>query len=503
MSVATNILNNVLDHIIQGVVMYDSDRRLVIWNDQFEHILQFPKGLLKVGLPIMDLTSFLTKRGDFGIGDPSELARARIDFLWTQSTLKSEIKVRDDHIYEVLSHMTYDGGLVITYTDITERKKAEQDLRLSEARFRDYTDSGSDWYWEADANQIYTYFSEIRTGAGKKIDASDLIGINRIKRHEETMLDPKLLVPHVKDIEARRPFRDFEYGLAPNLFVSVNGKPVFDETGDFIGYRGVGRDVTNQVLAQQEIKKQRDELELLNLQKSKFFSIIAHDLKNPFNVMIGYADLIEKMGDQLDRKKLLEIARSIGVTSHNLYRLLENLLAWGQSQMGATRFDPSTVHLHDLLNQATQDLSAAAEAKNIDLKLEVTDIALVADPDLITTVIRNLVSNAIKFTPAKGDITVSAISQHNNGGGDQIIVSVADTGIGISEERLTNLFDLDTNISTSGTGGEAGTGLGLLICREFVEQHGGTISAASEPGEGTTVMFSLPGTPAVASPAAN
>jgi signal transduction histidine kinase len=503
MSVAATILNTVLDHIIQGVVMYDSDHRLVVWNDHFEQILKFPDGMMKVGTPIMELTSFATKRGDFGPGDPKELALARINSLWAHSTLKSEVTIGGDRIYEVLSRVANDGGLVITYTDITERKKTEQDLQQSEVRFRDYTDSGSDWYWEADANQIYTYFSEIRTGAGEVIDASELVGTNRIKRHKETMLDPKLLEPHLKDIEAKRPFKNFEYGLTQGLFVSVNGKPVFDEKGDFVGYRGVGRDVTNQVLAQEEIKKQRDELELQNLQKSKFFSILAHDLKNPFSVMIGYADLIEKMGDQLDRKKLLQIARSVGETSHNLYRMLEDLLAWGQSQMGSTRFDPLEVHLGDLFYQATKNLTAAAKEKNINLKLVAPDIELVVDPDLITVVIRNLVSNAIKFSSEKGDISVSAEIQHIDSGEDQVMISVADTGIGISPERLATLFDLESNFSTSGTDGETGTGLGLLLCKEFIELHGGTISAASKQGEGSTFVFSLPHTPAVASPPAN
>jgi signal transduction histidine kinase len=364
------LLNIALDHIIQGVVMYDSDRRLVVWNDHFQEVLRFPEGYLEAGQSIMDLALFLAERGDYGRGDARVLARDRVELLWAGTAQRTEVKIRSAKTYEVLSQPTKNSGLVITYTDITER-----------------------------------------------------------------------------------------------------------------------------IQAQQEIARQRDQLELLNQQKNKFFSIVAHDLKNPFNVMIGYADMIDRMGDDMPKEKLLEILHTMSSSSRNLYQLLEELLAWGQSQMNLTRLDPKPVGIIDLFNRAIGNLRDEAERKRVTLNLETDEPKAVLDADLISVVIRNLVSNAIKYTPEEGDVLVSSQRRKNQTGSEELEVSVRDSGIGIDRENLDQLFRIDRNTTTPGTGGEGGTGLGLILCKEFVERHGGKISADSTVGEGTTIRFTLPANP--------
>ena len=499
MTETADILSKVLEHIIQSVVMYDNNKRLQVWNDRYAKILQFPEGMLEVGRDNRDLAVFLARRGDYGPGDPDTLAQKRLDTLWSGRNSRTEIVIRNTETYDVLAQPTADGWLVITYTDITERKKAELALRESDERFRDFAASGSDWYWELDKDLNYTWVSETLIGGEEAINSNWLVGKNRIERMADTMIDAEGLRQHADDLRSQRPFRNFEYQLTPELYVAVTGQPILDSTGNFAGYRGVGRDITDRVLDQQKIAHQRDALAEANAQKSKFFSIVAHDLKNPFNVMIGYADMIDQMGSELDREKLLEIAHSISSTSRSLYQLLEDLLAWGQTQMRANTLDPKLVKIVDLFNLATNNLKAAADAKRIALNLKACDTELVVDTDRISAVIRNLVSNAIKFTPEEGDIFVAAETFLTDDGTGEVVISVSDSGIGISPENLDRLFRLDAGMTTSGTRGEQGTGLGLILCKELVEQHGGTISATSTLGEGTTFSFSLPYEPAAVS----
>jgi two-component system, sensor histidine kinase and response regulator len=212
-------------------------------------------------------------------------------------------------------------------------------------------------------------------------------------------------------------------------------------------------------------------------------------------VMIGYADMIDRMGDDMPKEKLLEILHTMSSSSRNLYQLLEELLAWGQSQMNLTRLDPKPVGIIDLFNRAIGNLRDEAERKRVTLNLETDEPQAVLDADLISVVIRNLVSNAIKYTPEEGDVLVSSQRRKNQTGSEELEVSVRDSGIGIDRENLDQLFRIDRNMTTPGTGGEGGTGLGLILCKEFVERHGGRISADSTVGEGTTIRFTLPANP--------
>ncbi|MDQ1772784.1 cyclic nucleotide-binding domain-containing protein [Labilibaculum sp. A4] len=254
--------------------------------------------------------------------------------------------------------------------------------------------------------------------------------------------------------------------------------------------RMVVKDLLEEELTQQKatIEKQRKELESLNATKDKFFSIIAHDLKNPFASLIGASDLLVENADELSQEQVKTFSGIINKSARQAFRLLENLLTWSRMQTGAIAWKPKEIDLWDLVNEVVILHTGSAENKEINIEAVIDeDLRIPADPNMINTVVRNLVSNAIKFTPRGGSITVSSHVTPN-----KVEIWVTDTGIGIDSEGKKKLFRIDEQLMKSGTENETGTGLGLILCKEFIEMHNGNIWVESEPGKGSSFKFSLP-----------
>ena len=252
-------------------------------------------------------------------------------------------------------------------------------------------------------------------------------------------------------------------------------------------------EIEQRLNAEKALIKSEAKLLESNKTKDKFFSIIAHDLKSPFNSIIGFSSLINKNFDKYNTKKQKEILGIINEGVQNTYKLLENLLTWSQSQRGKIEFKPEKINLYLLSKDAIEFSSQSANSKSIELNCQITkNININADKDMISSIIRNLISNAIKFTPKNGEVTIneSLIVDEKNKEFTKIIVT--DTGVGIPEETQAKLFQISENISTEGTDSETGTGLGLILCKEFVEKHGGEIWVESEVGKGTLVCFTIP-----------
>jgi signal transduction histidine kinase len=230
------------------------------------------------------------------------------------------------------------------------------------------------------------------------------------------------------------------------------------------------------------------ELKDLNASKDKFFSIIAHDLKNPFTTIIGFSDMLNEEIDKDQPSKIREFARLINVSAVQTLKLLENLLEWAKSQNGKIPFNPEQLKVNELIEEEFLVLKEMANEKNIELKyLNKSQIIVLADRNMIKTVLRNLISNAIKFTHRNGQVEVKASVNS-----DMVGISVIDNGIGMSEVTKAELFKIDASVSTPGTENEKGTGLGLFLCKEFVEKHGGKIWAESQQGKGSIFIFMLP-----------
>jgi len=239
---------------------------------------------------------------------------------------------------------------------------------------------------------------------------------------------------------------------------------------------------------EKKVEQRTQELKELNATKDKFFSIIAHDLKNPFNTLMGFTELLLENLSDYNEEKLKEFIGILHDTSRHSYALLENLLEWSRSQTGRLEMAPEKIRLHSIFNENIDLLSNNASKKHIQLTNSIDpDAEAFADSNMISTVIRNLISNAIKYTKKNGSITGSSKIA-----GDTIEISVTDNGIGIAPENIEKLFKIDVNYSTKGTAEETGTGLGLILCREFVNKNGGKIWVESEYGKGSCFQFTLP-----------
>ena len=231
------------------------------------------------------------------------------------------------------------------------------------------------------------------------------------------------------------------------------------------------------------------ELKRSNLAKDKLFSIIAHDLRNPFNAFLDLLDMLDEEYHTFDESERLRIIRTVRSSSHNLAGLLENLLAWSRLQQDQIVLQPVKIMLGEIVENCLETHRLQIEAKQIRLSKSIPEATeLVADPDMLKTILRNLISNAVKFTPEKGNIEIAAVVKHEN----EVEVSVADSGTGMSPEAARELFTDHPEAHRDGTGGEKGSGLGLVLCKEFVEKHGGKIRVESGEGKGSRFFFTMP-----------
>ncbi len=237
-----------------------------------------------------------------------------------------------------------------------------------------------------------------------------------------------------------------------------------------------------------EIANKNKELKEVNHTKDTLFRVIAHDLKNPISVVVSYTEVISEDFDDYDREELLEIIQKLNKSSNEGLRLLENLMEWARTQSGAISFEPQQINIHNIVNENINLLQSNAKEKEIELSANVNPaLEANADYNLTSTVIRNLISNALKFTPDQGKIVVEAEEQDSH-----YKISVKDNGTGIKQEDIPKLFDLTQAYKQKGTRNERGTGLGLMICKEFVEKQGGDIWVESQEGKGSTFSFTLP-----------
>lgn len=240
--------------------------------------------------------------------------------------------------------------------------------------------------------------------------------------------------------------------------------------------------------AEDALRKSEARLKELITAKDKFFSIIAHDLKNPFTSLLGSTEILLSHYSRMSSREVQELVQIVSESAQSGYTILQNLLDWSRSQTGMIVPDPESLHLKSIIDDNIEDLKYSSEKKNLVITSDVgNDLYVTADKNLLNTILRNLLSNAIKFTYNSGYINVSACQTR-----DEATISVKDTGIGVPESMIDELFRVETRYTRPGTAMEHGTGLGLKICRDFVEMLGGTIWVESTDNEGSTFNFTLP-----------
>ncbi|MEN9444296.1 MAG: Sensor kinase protein RcsC [Bacteroidota bacterium] len=242
------------------------------------------------------------------------------------------------------------------------------------------------------------------------------------------------------------------------------------------------------ILAQNTLLgQQKTELDLVNATKDKFFAIIAHDLRNPMGAIMQLTEIIVEDHDEIEPQTFVEYSKHIHEASVNLYELMTNLLTWARSQRGVMDFEPENLKVNGILRGIVSLLASQSQQKGISMNLALAaNSALYVDRNMLHTVLRNLISNAIKFTPQGGQINIETYEKDA-----EVVISVQDNGVGMSAETQRKLFKIDSKQSTNGTNGELGTGLGLILCKEFVEKNQGRLCLHSEEGKGSTFFIAF------------
>jgi PAS domain S-box-containing protein len=289
---------------------------------------------------------------------------------------------------------------------------------------------------------------------------------------------------YLTSFDQREPFSN-DYRLKNKFgeyrWIRDFGRPFFDIDNTFLGYIGSCYDITD---------NKNNELRLieLNATKDKFFSILAHDLRSPFNSILGFSEFLEEYHVDSDDPDLRKITRLLNTSARQVFSLLDDLLEWSWIQTDRIEFLPEIFNFQDTFKQLVGAYESLAMAKQIRLDYSALEnFEIRADVNMVKTIFRNLLSNAIKFTNENGTVKVFAVRN-----ADSVTFTVADSGIGIQPEYMGSLFNLNKMQASTGTANEKGTGLGLILCQEFVTRHGGTLHVESEPGRGSRFMFTLP-----------
>lgn len=350
---------------------------------------------------------------------------------------------------------------------------------------------------KAKALEYYMSFTEVKDSITSKLNSQRLVEIQMNFELEESYSEITRIENEITELTAEKKFKDLELRKQKNvrnlLFVIVL-ITLISVILIFIQY--LSKRKTNVLLhekinevdkANRLLKESEEDLKILNATKDKFFSIIAHDLRNPFNALHGLAQYLFENYSDFSENEVKESLEIIYNSADDLLELLENLLHWSRTQRGVMQFSPIDIDLAKIINKIFNQLKMNADKKKINLINEIpAEYIIVADLDMLTVIIRNLVSNAIKFSNKNSFIRIS-----NKDTNDFAEISVMDNGVGISKENIKKLFRIDIHHSTSGTSEEQGSGLGLILCREFVEKHGGKIWVESEKNKGSTFKFTI------------
>ena len=382
--------------------------------------------------------------------------------------------------------VTGESSVLVSEIDISEIKAAEQ-------RLRGFASISSDWFWEMNSNLRFSYFSE----RARELSSTDIEAMLGKSRLDVVMQMDDNWRAHFDDLEHRRPFRDFRYakiGADGEIYhLSISGLPIFDQDGVFAGYRGTGTNITERVKAEERIAEQREleaalakEREINGLQR-QFVSMVSHEFRTPLAVIDGNAQRIMRKLDKLTPERIEESLRKVRLSVARLTELMESVLNAARLEEGRITFEPKACNLVGIVQEISGSYQDVYPCHAIKVDIDDLPGQVIADPKLIRQVVSNLISNAVKYSPANTNVWVKGQRDIKNG---TLRLSVRDEGCGIPEHQLSRLCDRFFRASTST--GIAGTGIGLHLCQHFVALHGGAIEIESIEGQGSIFTLCLP-----------
>ena len=317
----------------------------------------------------------------------------------------------------------------------------------------------------------------------------------KLKQNPETKDIPIIFL--TARIDQKDIIKGFEYGAVDYMIKPINNKELISRVMTQVELKR-SRDKQSEYIRiiedqNRQLEEQNRHLKALNLTKVKIYSIIAHDLTEPFNGLIGCSDYLITRFDKMEQARIRDMLQVINLSAKEGYTQLENLLNWTRIQVGSLSCNPQIINLQKIVAEVIDLFTNKALDKKITIRTEIAaDVVCYADTTMIQTVLRNLLSNALKFTDKDGTVTIAAKQITVSTNKKMVEVSISDTGIGISDENQIKLFTLEQDFTNQGTANEKGTGLGLLLCKEFVEKNGGTIYCKSKINVGSKFFFTVP-----------
>jgi PAS domain S-box-containing protein len=373
--------------------------------------------------------------------------------------------------------------------DLTGLDITEEIGKRSELRFENMANTAPVMIWIADVDGLFSFVNKVWLDyTGEKIGAQ--LGMNWLKSVHPDDYE-KLLTVYKNAFISREHFSSefrFKRMNGEYQWMLINGSPRVSEEGIFSGYIGSCINIDEQIKNEEKIKEINTALSESNKTKDKFFSIISHDLRGPLSGLMQLLEILADEFSSLEEQEKFRLISEAGTSAKGTYNLMENLLEWSRIQSGKMEYQPKRINLLKLVSEMVSLYSQNIKNKNIGLEINIQNkIIVFADKKMSETVLRNLISNAIKFTYPSGSISIASEVKD-----DFVIVKVRDTGCGIGAEDMLNLFRLDVSYSTKGTENESGTGLGLILCKDLVERQGGKIWLESKINEGSTFYFTIP-----------
>jgi PAS domain S-box-containing protein len=484
------LIKALLDHLSDHVYFKDRDSRFIRINKSLALSFGLDDPALAEGKTDFDF--FTREHAQQAFED--EQAIVRTGQLLNTEEKETHPNRPDTWVSTIKLPLTDNNGNIIgTFgisRDVTKRKQAEEELAQEQYLMRTLMDNLPDHIYFKDheshflrVNKALAQFLGLNDPAQaiKKTDFDFFTGEHAQQAYED---EQKIIrTGQLLSTEEKETHHD-----RPDTWVSTIKLPLSDKDGNIIGTFGISRDITKNKLAEEEIKLKNELLQIINSEKDKFFSILAHDLRGPLSAFVSATQIIAEEIQTMGIEEIKEITLSMKTSATNIYSLLENLLEWSRLRRGVMDFIPEKINLKKKIEECVAVLSESARKKGIEILISIPEVIdVLADSLMFDTVIRNLISNAIKFTPVGGKVTLTAgyIEDHT------IEIKISDSGIGMTPELKDKLFLLNEKTSRKGTEGEPSTGLGLLLCKEFIEKHNGKIWVESEAGKGSTFSFTI------------
>lgn len=482
-------LSTMFEVLPVGVSVLDGSRNIVYANTQLERILGIPKSDILEGK--YQKFKFITRDNKRMANEEFASKRSVKENMVINNVETGIVKEDGSVVWTNVSAVPVsflDWKTIIVTSDITERKKAEQALKQSEYRYKKLFDNSLMSVTVIDREGYILLVNDVaaKNFGGEK---EQIIG-----RSIGESLSEDVFAKYIKlnkeliDSGCNREYEDTFVMHGKEITFLILDTCLFDESGKGYALLSTSIDITERKKAEAEVRHQKEELEKINSEKDKFFSIIAHDLRSPFTGFLGFTQLMVSDINKMSLSELNKIAFNLHNSANKIYSLLTNLLEWAMMQRGMTVYSPEKLFLKEITDYTINISQESAEGKGVEiLNLIEENISVQVDKAMIETVMRNLLSNAVKFTNRGGKVIISAKTLK-----DKVEISVKDSGIGMSKEIVIDLFRIDKKTGRLGTEKEPSSGLGLLLCKEFVEKHNGTIRIESEEGKGSEFVVSLP-----------